>query len=492
MIGHKINNYVIESLLGEGGMGNVYLAKHESMDRLVAIKAILPELFTNEEVRKRFLNEAATMAKLQHTNIVGMYDYVSNDDGLFLIMEFVDGEPLSSYLDKMGGAVEEDLAIEITKQVVSACSHAHQNGIIHRDIKPANIMVTNEGVVKILDFGIAKMMSEEVNKLTKTGTQLGTVHYMSPEQVKGETVTPATDMYAIGVTLFQMITGAKPYSNLTTEYQIYDKIVKEDLPDPRTINSSLTEFIHKVVRKATRKDPSERFADCEQFLKVLNDKSGYMAKTQVEQPKPAVTEQTRVQAVTEKTVIQTPPVQQEAKSGWLGFTSIGLAFLLFVFVVDYVMYPWMLNVSVYGTAAAFVIILGLVAITLGIIGVVKDQKMIGKGSGIGGIVFAFLAIVFLAFVDYGDLSIYDDLDEFGEYYDSGEMGYYEWTTEDLIQANLYAEEYLYFYVDTTAVLVLDGYEECFVNYMQANYTDWSSIPEDAKQAKAQDCLQRYN
>ncbi|MDG1657055.1 MAG: serine/threonine-protein kinase, partial [Crocinitomicaceae bacterium] len=167
MIGKKINNYTIEKLLGEGGMGNVYLARHGGMDRKVAIKAILPELVSKEEVKKRFLVEASTMSKLQHQSIVTLYDYVSNEDGLFLIMEFVDGIQLDEYMKKLGKPIEEELAIEFTKQVVSACNHAHERGVVHRDIKPQNVMITSGGEVKILDFGIAKMMDDEVNNLTK-------------------------------------------------------------------------------------------------------------------------------------------------------------------------------------------------------------------------------------------------------------------------------------------------------------------------------------
>ncbi|MFT6981422.1 MAG: serine/threonine protein kinase [Crocinitomicaceae bacterium] len=278
MIGSKVNNYEIQSLIGEGGMGNVYLAEDKSIDKKVAVKAILPHLAKNQHIRDRFMNELKTMSRLQHENIVNLFDYVVNDDGLYLIMEHVDGTPLDDYLENLGRPLEEDLAIEITKQIVSACNHAHSKGIVHRDIKPGNIMITKDGVVKILDFGIAKIVNEEVNKLTKTGLQIGTVYYMAPEQVQGKDVSFQTDIYSIGVTLFQLITGDKPYSDLTNEYQIYEKIVKENLPDPSSLRPELSTYIGKVISKATQKSPSDRFKNCDEFLKVLDEKEIYREK----------------------------------------------------------------------------------------------------------------------------------------------------------------------------------------------------------------------
>ena len=278
MIGSKVNNYEILSLIGEGGMGNVFLAEDKKLGRKAAIKAILPHLAKNQHIRDRFMNELKTMSRLQHENIVNLYDYIVEEERLYLIMEHVDGSPLDEYLENLGRPLEEDLAIEITKQIVSACQNAHSKGVVHRDIKPSNIMITKEGIVKILDFGIAKIINEEVNKLTKTGLQIGTVYYMAPEQVQGKDVSFQTDIYSIGVTLYQLITGDKPYSDLTNEYQIYEKIVKEDLPDPSAMRPELSIYIGKVVSKATRKAPSDRFKNCDEFLKVLDEKEMYKAK----------------------------------------------------------------------------------------------------------------------------------------------------------------------------------------------------------------------
>ncbi len=278
MIGKKIQNYEIISLIGEGGMGNVYLAEDKKVGRKVAIKIILPHLAKNEHVRDRFIMEAKTMARLQHVNIVTLYDYVVNEEGLFLIMEYVDGNPLDEYIQNIGKAIDEDLAIEVTKQVVSACDHAHSKGVVHRDIKPGNIIINKEGTVKILDFGIAKIIDGEVSKLTKTGLQIGTVYYMSPEQVQGGEITAQTDIYSIGVTLYQMVTAINPYKQFSTEFQIYKKIVDEPLADVRDIHSELSPFINVVIQKATEKKPENRFKNCEEFLDMLNGKAEYLDK----------------------------------------------------------------------------------------------------------------------------------------------------------------------------------------------------------------------
>ena len=237
MIGKQILNYEIVSLIGEGGMGNVYKAKHTKLDRVVAIKSILPQLVNNEDVKKRFLNEATSMSKLQHPNIVAMYDYHSDDEGLYLIMEYIEGKELDEYVRSLNKPLDEDLSVAFMEQILDAFSHAHDKGIVHRDIKPSNIIISNSGEIKILDFGIAKIIGEEAHQLTKTGTQIGTVYYMSPEQVLGKKINHLSDIYSLGVTMYQLLTSVNPYKGMTTEYEIYDKIVKHDLPDAKQSNA---------------------------------------------------------------------------------------------------------------------------------------------------------------------------------------------------------------------------------------------------------------
>ena len=272
MIGKKIINYEIKSLLGEGGMGNVYLAEHAQLGRKVAIKSLHQQLVKNEGLRARFKNEASTMAHLQHPKIVALYDYVEEADGLFLIMEFVEGLPLDEYIREKSGPIPSEIAIPMMLQILDAFSYAHSKGIVHRDIKPSNVIISNRDEVKILDFGIAKLLSEAGNKLTKTGTQMGTVFYMSPEQVQGKDIDIRSDIYSLGVTFYQMLTGTSPYEGMTTEFEVYSKIVSEPLPAASNIYPGVPEFLDKVILKATAKNLADRFQSCEEFSKFLSER----------------------------------------------------------------------------------------------------------------------------------------------------------------------------------------------------------------------------
>ena len=271
MIGKKILNYEIKKLLGEGGMGNVYLAEHTQLGRKVAVKSLHPQLVKNEGLRARFKKEASTMAHLQHPKIVTLYDYVEEEDGLFLIMEFVEGLPLDEYIREKSGPIPSEIAIPMMMQILDAFSYAHSKGIVHRDIKPSNIIISDRDEIKILDFGIAKLLSEAGNKLTKTGTQMGTVFYMSPEQVQGKDIDIRSDIYSLGVTFYQMLTGISPYDGMTTEFEVYSKIVSEPLPNASSLYPGVPEFLDKVILKATAKNKADRFQSCEEF-------SGYLSK----------------------------------------------------------------------------------------------------------------------------------------------------------------------------------------------------------------------
>jgi len=270
MIGKNILNYEIKKLLGEGGMGNVYLAEHAQIGRKVAIKSLHQQLVKNEGLRARFKNEASTMAHLQHPKIVTLYDYVEEADGLYLVMEYVEGLPLDEYIKEKSGPIPSEKAIPMMIQILDAFSYAHSKGIVHRDIKPSNILISSNGDIKILDFGIAKMISEAGNKLTKTGTQMGTVFYMSPEQVQGKEVDVRSDIYSLGVTFYQMLTGASPYDGMTTEYEIYSKILAEPLPAASLLYPSVPDFLDKVILKATAKNKEDRFQNCEAFSTFLS------------------------------------------------------------------------------------------------------------------------------------------------------------------------------------------------------------------------------
>ncbi len=256
--------YEILRTLGEGGMGIVYLALQKPLNRKVAIKSIAPYLAREPAVRNRFATEASVLARLNHPNIVTLYDYIEEEGALYLIMEYVEGQPLSDLLQ--GGPLSLDLIQRYFTQVLEAFQYAHQEGVVHRDIKPANIMLTAGGRVKILDFGVARLLETD-HSMTRTGMRLGTLLYMSPEQIKGEKdITARSDVYSLGVVLYEMLTGKPPYPTDIGEFDLSLKIVKEPLFDlshpPAQVPSKLLE----VILKATEKLTEHRYADCAEFL----------------------------------------------------------------------------------------------------------------------------------------------------------------------------------------------------------------------------------
>lgn len=273
MIGRQILNYEIKSLIGEGGMGAVYLAEHTQVYRKVAVKVLHPQFLKNQEIRLRFKNEASMMAHLQHPNIVSLYDYVEDESGMYLIMEYVEGAPLDEFISRVTGPMPEYKAVPIMKQILEAFNYAHDKKIVHRDIKPANVLIGQNGDVKILDFGIARILGEGGHNLTKTGTQMGTVFYMSPEQVQGKKVDHRSDIYSLGVTFYQMLTGINPYKGITTEYEVYSKIVSEELPNPKDIYPGVPDYLVPILKKALNKIPDDRFVSCNDFLNAIENKT---------------------------------------------------------------------------------------------------------------------------------------------------------------------------------------------------------------------------
>jgi len=326
MIGERILNYQINSLLGEGGIGKVYLATHTQLERKVAVKALNEHLVNNEEIRERFRQEAATLSNLQHLNIVTLYDYVEDERGLFLIMEYAEGQPLDEYIQNISGPIPEEKAIPIFAKILEGLNYAHQQGIVHRDIKPSNIIVNPPEKVKILDFGIAKILNADKNH-TKTGTALGTVLYMSPEQVEGKILDHCSDIYSLGVTLFEMLTGKAPYpKNAPSEFEIYQKILQEPLPRVKEIYPAISDRMQLVIDKATAKSPEKRFKNCEEFRKALIGELTLRAvpkKTSPEEPKP-ITE-TNPNLV--KTQIATSPEPQKKRRFPVIYLVIALLFV---------------------------------------------------------------------------------------------------------------------------------------------------------------------
>jgi serine/threonine protein kinase len=262
-----LERYEILQTLGQGGMGVVYLARQKKLDRLVAIKAISPYLAQEPEVRERFAAEASVLARLSHPNIVTLYDYIEEPDALYLVMEYVEGKPLSEIL-KAAPLRLESIRKYFT-QILDAFAYAHSKGVIHRDIKPSNIIITSQGQVKILDFGVAKILSSDHSQ-TRTGMRLGTLMYMSPEQVKGEkNIDARSDIYSLGVVLFEMLTGKPPYDPELGEFEMSLRIVREPLFDLSHPPANIPQKILEVILHATEKNPEHRFSSCAEFREAF-------------------------------------------------------------------------------------------------------------------------------------------------------------------------------------------------------------------------------
>src|SRR5262250_539121 len=208
MINNVVGSYKVLEKIGEGGMGAVYKGVDLMLEREVAIKALRPELARQPDVVERFRAEAVTLAKLNHPNIATLYSFLRQGDDYFMVMEFVRGETLDSVLQHSVG-MQVDRAISLFCQALEGIDHAHKMGIIHRDIKPANMMLTQTGSIKVMDFGIARVLGTA--RMTRQGNVIGTVEYMSPEQVRGQETDARSDIYSLGILLYEMLTGRVPF-----------------------------------------------------------------------------------------------------------------------------------------------------------------------------------------------------------------------------------------------------------------------------------------
>ncbi|MCF6185035.1 MAG: serine/threonine protein kinase, partial [Bacteroidales bacterium] len=265
MIGKYLNNYEIDEIIEEGGMSTVYLGIHKYLKNKAAIKMLNPILKKNPQYKTRFFNEAKLLSRLNHPNIVTLYDYFENDSGTFIITEYVKGQTLDEYVDLVTGPVPQSRAIKIIVQVLDAVGHMHSKNIIHRDIKPSNIMITSDDTVKLIDFGIAKHLRKNQALITQGGSKLGTTIFMSPQQVKGKILDRRTDIYSIGATLFYVLTGQYPYDKNLSEYEIYNKIVTQPFPDPSAFYVGVSDKMKSIIRKATENNPINRYQACEEF-----------------------------------------------------------------------------------------------------------------------------------------------------------------------------------------------------------------------------------
>jgi len=256
--GTRFGDYEILEELGAGGMGKVYRARDLTLERLVALKTLAHQFSSDAGFVRRFLKEARAAARLNHPNIVQIYDFGCVDSIYYLAMEFVDGHSLGTYLKR--GHFSETESVQIIRHACRALSVAHADGIVHRDIKPDNMMLTSRGEVKLVDLGIAKRVDED-QSLTQTGQAIGTPHYISPEQIRGQKdVDSRADVYSLGATLYHLVTGHTPYSGASGPIVMSMHLV-EPLPDPRRYESGLSEGICRVIRRMMAKNRDERYGD---------------------------------------------------------------------------------------------------------------------------------------------------------------------------------------------------------------------------------------
>lgn len=330
------NRYIINSKLGEGGMADVYLAHDSFLDREVAVKILRGKLSLDPVALLRFQREANAASRLNHPNIVEIYDVGEDNGQHYIVMEYIRGKSLKELISQRG-AMEKQEALQIMDQLMCAIIEAHKNNIIHRDIKPQNILVKDDGTVKIADFGIATV--SDAVQLTQTDTVLGSVHYLAPELARGENATFQSDIYALGITFYELVTGKVPYTG-EAPVQIAMKHMREELPSVRDFNPTIPQAMENVIIRATTKNKAYRYKTATEMYDDL--KTCLMDKNK-DVPKVGFTADTlNDNTIMIEQVANMPPKKPQRKIGLIP-ALIGLVFIVLV------------GMSVYG----FIVISGL-------------------------------------------------------------------------------------------------------------------------------------
>jgi hypothetical protein len=257
--------YLLEEQIAVGGMGEVWLARDEVLQRPVAVKLLHDSLAGDDKAAERFRREALTAAQISHPNMANVYDYIEEEGQPGIVMEYVPSQTLAQHLARQRMPIAE--TVRIADDVLAALQRAHEAGIIHRDIKPANILITPAGDVKVTDFGIARSLGDA--SLTQTGAVMGTAHYSAPEQVRGEPTTPATDVYSVGVVLYEMLTNERPYSG-DSPIAVAMARLSEDPPPPDSLRQSIPKPLNDVVMRALARDPADRYASAAEMRAALD------------------------------------------------------------------------------------------------------------------------------------------------------------------------------------------------------------------------------
>ena len=263
--GSMLGNYLIVSQIGEGGMGVVYKATDTVLDRTVALKILPPHLLQNPDFLHRFRTEAYAQARLHHPNIVTLYSMLEIPAGFVLVMEYVEGRTLHERI-RSEGPLEPDQALRIFEQALSGVTFAHHMGIVHRDLKPDNIFITHKNEVKIMDFGVAKILDNK--EPTRSRSMVGTLLYISPEQINGRDADVRSDIYTIGISLFETVTGRLPFER-RTDYGLMHAHILEEPPRPRQLKRDLPKALEKVILTAIEKEPGKRFQSASEFREAL-------------------------------------------------------------------------------------------------------------------------------------------------------------------------------------------------------------------------------
>jgi eukaryotic-like serine/threonine-protein kinase len=266
LLNKEVGKYLIMNEISRGGMGVIFLGKHTTLNRYAAVKMLFPHLAAETNFVKRFREEMHAMSKLKHPNIVDIYDYEEAFDTYFIIMEIVVGRSLESLMGEVG-SLDSETAIQIVRQILQALAYAHKQGILHRDIKPSNIMITDQGMVKVLDFGIAKILGGE--NLTQTGFMVGTPQYISPEQAKGEDLSPGSDLYSVTAVLYEMLAG-EPVFKAESPVALAMAHIKESPGKARKINPEISQAAEKILMKGLMKDPGKRFKSANEMIEALD------------------------------------------------------------------------------------------------------------------------------------------------------------------------------------------------------------------------------
>ncbi len=267
-IGKKLDGrYEIKEIIGVGGMANVYKAYDSIDDRAVAVKILRDEHMENDELLRRFRNESKAIAVLSHPNIVKVYDVSFNEDIQYIVMEHIDGITLKEYIEQQK-VLRWKEAVHFTVQILRALQHAHDKGIVHRDIKPQNIMLLEDGTIKVADFGIARFA--RASQHTVTDKAIGSVHYISPEQAKGETTDEKSDIYSIGVMLYEMTTGSLPF-DADSPVSVALQQIQSQPKRPRAINPDIPEGLEDITIRAMQKDPARRYQSAAEMLRDIDE-----------------------------------------------------------------------------------------------------------------------------------------------------------------------------------------------------------------------------